>query len=968
MSSVLLIVAQFTHAQRYVPVNTFSTENGLPSNHIYDMTEDNKGFLWIATNNGVSRFDGKYFQNFLVNDGLPGNDAIQVVKEGNGRIWVNCYKEQPAYFDENINQFVKFQGDEMLKKISRSFYKLATTKEGYIYFDPHRNDVSVVLKNSIKTDTSNYYVNRPHEIILENAKYHLLWQSNSIIEGKLLLKFFEGEKLADSIVVKTSGNTKRFFLNNRFYFIGDEYLKRITVNKIRPADYIIDSIYFRFPVFRFIPLNKNKFAVITDKMIYLADENTFMINDSIENFDGANTVYLDKSNGFWLGSMDNGLVHYNIDGIKKIEIPDNYIEPNFLSIASSVKGKLFAGNYYGQLLEVSNRFFTRHTISTLPKGFWTRKVFSVFDKVITVNDHSCTIDFKYPITIQSKFKEAYSIKSGVVLNDSMVILGVVNGLVKLNINTRKYAFSFLIDRALSLVKGAGNNIYYIGPEGLYKYNFDREINVHIPLNNSFQNSKITALAFAADSTLWATTTTGSILVLKNDRHTTTISNNAGLPQNMVCVNAFKNKVWIGSKTGISVVTYSWKNKVLDYSITNISKADGLPSNAINDFAFYGDTVFAATENGIAAISFNYTPFVADIVPQLTNVKVNQQSISIASDFSFAAYQNNVALTFAGVDLTGHFLKLQYRADDDTLWNDLAGNVLNIQLYSGNHYVQVRGIDANKYVGSHILKLSFTVATPFYRQLWFLILFAFFTAGLIFGYLFYRRKKLLHMELKKKLAAEREEFEKQLAVEKAANRITADLHDDIGTRLSSINIYSNIAGQLIETDPGKTKEILIKLSSQSKSMLENLGEIIWSLKTGEDQFENIESRIKNYISDVLGVTTIDYRINIASSINEIKDVQLRKNALLIVKEAVNNAVKYSNATTITINLSIENDEMLLKIDDNGIGLNEVKSISGNGLRNMKKRAEELKGTIAINTTAGNGTNIAVRIPLADFIKG
>ena len=149
------------------------------------------------------------------------------------------------------------------------------------------------------------------------------------------------------------------------------------------------------------------------------------------------------------------------------------------------------------------------------------------------------------------------------------------------------------------------------------------------------------------------------------------------------------------------------------------------------------------------------------------------------------------------------------------------------------------------------------------------------------------------------------------------------------------------------------------------MLENLGEIIWSLKTGKDQFENIESRIKNYVSDVLSLTTIDYRINIASSINEIKDVQLRKNALLIVKEAVNNAVKYSHATIISISLSIENDEMLLKINDNGIGLNEVKSTAGNGLLNMKRRAEELNGTIIIGTTPGDGTNIAVRIPLANF---
>ncbi|MDN8902010.1 two-component regulator propeller domain-containing protein, partial [Staphylococcus aureus] len=76
----------------YVKRNDFTTNEGLPSNHIYDIVEDNKGFLWIATDNGVSRFDGKYFQNFSVKQGLPSNEVLQILRDGTGNIWANSYK------------------------------------------------------------------------------------------------------------------------------------------------------------------------------------------------------------------------------------------------------------------------------------------------------------------------------------------------------------------------------------------------------------------------------------------------------------------------------------------------------------------------------------------------------------------------------------------------------------------------------------------------------------------------------------------------------------------------------------------------------------------------------------------------------------------------------------------------------------------------------------------------------------
>ncbi len=962
----LLLLCYNGISQHYVPVNTFTTDNGLPSNHIYDMVEDNKGFLWIATNNGVSRFDGKYFQNFSVNDGLPSNDALQVVKDGSGTIWVNCYKEKLVYFNPLTNRFIALNGNKDLDKMAKTFYQITVSKEGNLGFQTGSNGLPwFTLKNTGKADGRFLFLPSKPVISIGGHDYFTTAIGNN---GNFLRTFFEGDKLIDSFSIPMTSETFSVFYNGCYYQTNDYCIQKIIVKSVRPVRYTIDSIQFNNSLVRFISLGKQGFAVISNKKIYLMGESNFAIQDSLENESGANTVYIDQSKDLWVGTMDNGLVHYSGGSVKQIRVPANVIQPNFLSIATTNRGVVFAGNYYGKLLEIRNRTFSCHTVSASNRGFWLRKTFCVNNSVVTVSDYFCGVDFKYKIVIggDKVWKGYSSLKSATLLNDSIVILGSNNGLIKVNINTRNYSLlNSIHDRTLSLVKGTGNLIYYIGTNGLYEYDYDKNRERYITLNNYLQNNKLSALAFAADSTLWAATTTGNILVFKNNQYSATISSSEGLPQNIVCMNVFKNKVWVGSKTGISVISYSWKNNLLDYSINNISKTDGLPSNVVNDFAFYNDTVFAATENGIVTIPFNFPVFRANIVPQLTDVRVNQQRIAITDHFSFAANQNNIALTFAGVDLTGHFLKMQYTTDYDTLWSDLQGNTLNMQLYSGTHQIKIRAVDVNNHAGRNILKLNFIIATPFYKQWWFIALIAVLFPGLIFWYYFNRRKKLLHSQFEKKLSAERTEFEKKLAVEKAGNRITADLHDDIGTNLSSINIYSTVARQLVETDTSKAREILIKLSEQSKNMLENLGEIIWSLKTGKEQFVNIESRIKNYVSDMLSVTNMHYTIEIDPIVNEMKNTRLRKNTLLIVKESINNAVKYSRATEVFVKMRTENNQLVIEIMDNGIGFDKTVGLNGNGLGNMHKRTEELKGTFNLTSNQGKGTHIIVTIPLMEL---
>ncbi|MBP6431619.1 MAG: hypothetical protein KA319_07630, partial [Ferruginibacter sp.] len=102
----------------YKLFRSFTVADGLPSNNIYTCVEDNYGFLWVATDAGIARFDGKHFQTFTTKDGLPDNEVLDVVNEKNGRIWVNCFKQSPAYFDYIKNKFINAKEDNLLAKVT----------------------------------------------------------------------------------------------------------------------------------------------------------------------------------------------------------------------------------------------------------------------------------------------------------------------------------------------------------------------------------------------------------------------------------------------------------------------------------------------------------------------------------------------------------------------------------------------------------------------------------------------------------------------------------------------------------------------------------------------------------------------------------------------------------------------------------------------------------------------------------
>ena len=214
---------------------------------------------------------------------------------------------------------------------------------------------------------------------------------------------------------------------------------------------------------------------------------------------------------------------------------------------------------------------------------------------------------------------------------------------------------------------------------------------------------------------------------------------------------------------------------------------------------------------------------------------------------------------------------------------------------------------------------------------------------------------------RKFEQQKNAFQQQLALEQQRNKITADLHDDIGATLSSLQINSAVANQLLNKNPKEAQNVLEKIETQSQNLADKMGDIIWSLKPGKEEFMTMSTRIKNFVNEILVSTDIKYSIQTDPILdNLIRDITLRKNIVLIIKKGVNNVAKYSKASKLDIKLGWVNNIITIEIIDNGIGF-EINEASGNGIANMRKRVEELNGNFNITSIVKQGTTIFVNIP-------
>jgi len=241
---------------------------------------------------------------------------------------------------------------------------------------------------------------------------------------------------------------------------------------------------------------------------------------------------------------------------------------------------------------------------------------------------------------------------------------------------------------------------------------------------------------------------------------------------------------------------------------------------------------------------------------------------------------------------------------------------------------------------------------FYYELGVVLELVFFLSGVA-----YKNRRDIIEQVKErerfKLENERKEFEKQMAVMAAQqderNRISADMHDELGSGVTAIRLMSEIVKSKMKQTSLPEIE---KISNSANDLLGKMNTIIWTMKSSNDTLESLVAYIRAHAIEFFDTTPINCSVHVS----DIPDIEMsgekRRNIFLGVKEALNNIMKHSMASEVQIDIMVEDDILIIKIADNGMGIDTEKLRRfGNGLNNMKRRMQSIQGDFKIETEKG-----------------
>jgi signal transduction histidine kinase len=194
-----------------------------------------------------------------------------------------------------------------------------------------------------------------------------------------------------------------------------------------------------------------------------------------------------------------------------------------------------------------------------------------------------------------------------------------------------------------------------------------------------------------------------------------------------------------------------------------------------------------------------------------------------------------------------------------------------------------------------------------------------------------------------------------------------LHDEVGATLSSISIFSQAAIQKNESgNMADSKNILERIGETSRDVMGELNDAVWLINPLNDNLQKIIQRISNYALPLCRTNNIHFEINAAASVENLDlSVDKRKAIYLIIKEAVNNSLKYAAAKNLIIQFEKNHKALRISVKDDGNGFASNNAFSGNGLNNMKQRAKDVNGKIDFDSVQQKGTEIILQVPLTNI---
>ena len=386
----------------------------------------------------------------------------------------------------------------------------------------------------------------------------------------------------------------------------------------------------------------------------------------------------------------------------------------------------------------------------------------------------------------------------------------------------------------------------------------------------------------------------------------------------LCVSALsiKNRVWMGTEAGI--LTYdldTHKSGRAEQENMLVQLSPGSPFFVIND------NIVRGYPSGYVYFTANAKKTQMPSDPIIERVYINNHPAALQSrdkgsvqKAKFSHTENSINIAFTAFLYSDpNSVKFRYRlkgANAEWQYPEDERTANFAQLEPGDYTFYVQSGNKNGVWNKNQASFSFIIQPPYWATWWFRTLAILLIAFILYRLYLFRIKNIL-------------------AIQRIREKIASDFHDDIGSALSSISIFSDVANKQLQQElpREKTREIIDRISYHSRDMLDAMDDIVWTVNPKNDSFKNLTVRMNEFAIPLLEAKNIQFEINIQPDIlNSRIKMETRKNLFLVFKECINNSVKHSGCSLMKVVLQRSNNQLELTISDNGKGF-DINAPSG-----------------------------------------
>lgn len=967
-----------------VSLKKIPQQSGLPSYNIKKTIQDKKGFVWIASQEGLSRFDSKSIKTYkegLGNYNISGSDVWDIKEDlANSLIWVAEYNSIDAI--DIVTGEVKYQISGILKNtwikcilVERGKVWIGTIDGLFVY------EIATRKLNKILLFERGIFNKELNISSLVKDKFNQLWIF-SIDVGIIILET-SNNKLVKTITLTELQLTPKqdFRYSNNLIEIESGQILFGSGEGFRVFTlFNIDSILCekRFfssqtnePISTFDFDKNNNIWFATSKTLYKYDRtiNKLYIIEDNDKIDGDNwlssvfDIRIDSDNILWL-STQKGLAYWKIS--EKSLLP-YYRSTNF---ESRIKHAYFIypENSIDLFVCAEDGFYKVKADTKEMKQLSTEGpfffAFKAPDNTIIASSQNQLYYLKGDRLekIEKKYKELSaiskeSINSVLFEEDSLIVMGSesIKGIFLWDYKKQNVRVVNSTEGKEKLASDIVNNIIRTkeGNVAILSDNFLSTLKVNgtnIKNYSLKQKGSAESLTFLFDlesvgEKYYAAVYGKGIFCLNNKFEVEKKYSEAnGLCNNGVykIFNVGDSALYITTNNGLSVFNIKTE------TFKNYYDGDGLHSNAFEEACGIkkDGIIYAGGVNGFTIIdpskfTFNATPpktYINRVLIESNTNKTDTSNLGLKG-LTVPADVLQTTLHFSGInwsnpERTTFAWRISERSKE---WSNIGSqNFINlIGLEHGTYHFQVKAANEDG-VWSEPRELILVFLPKWYQTWWFNLLLFLSSAGIIYAFFRYRIQQI----------------KKQHEIRKS---IATDLHDDLGSTLHSVKIFANLAINGV-----KQQENLQQVKYNLNEATTGLRDMIWVLDDSLDTADKLVSRLKQYALPLAAASNVELVINADIEVNSHKlSKEEKRNLFFVAKEAINNSIKYSGASQINVDITPGRKKIQITISDNGKGFNPDEVKEGYGLKNMHYRAEQIKYHATLVSKPGSGTVITIR---------